>query len=127
MHAGIAYLSNVAVLPSARRLGVACHLVAAAEALASTWGARSVGLHCNPNNTAAVQLYRWGSMGLEGLGVLIVLWVLLRGALQQPTIWVPHFPYAQCDASRLHTNICSAPFLKPSHTNIDPLPSPPLT
>jgi len=43
---GVAYLSNVAVLPSARRRGVARKLVEAAEALASSWGCTSIGLHC---------------------------------------------------------------------------------
>ncbi|KAL6759497.1 acyl-CoA N-acyltransferase, partial [Haematococcus lacustris] len=56
--AGIAYVSNVAVLPAARRRGVAQALMAAAEQQAQGWGCRAVGLHCNPRNTAAMGLYR---------------------------------------------------------------------
>lgn len=40
---GVAYLSNVAVLPSMRRQGVARSIVAAAERLAAAWGCRAVG------------------------------------------------------------------------------------
>uniref|UniRef100_A0A6S8HWL5 N-acetyltransferase domain-containing protein n=2 Tax=Dunaliella tertiolecta TaxID=3047 RepID=A0A6S8HWL5_DUNTE len=55
---GVAYLSNVAVLPVARRQGVARRIVEAAEKLAASWGCTSIGLHCSPQNTAAVQLYK---------------------------------------------------------------------
>lgn len=51
-HAGYAYVSNVAVLPAARRRGVARQLMAAAEALAAEWGCKAVGLHCNTKKTA---------------------------------------------------------------------------
>lgn len=41
--AGIAYVSNVAVLPAARRRGLARTLMAEAERIATEWGCRSVG------------------------------------------------------------------------------------
>mmetsp|Transcript_10707 Transcript_10707/g.26409 ORF Transcript_10707/g.26409 Transcript_10707/m.26409 type:complete len:387 (-) Transcript_10707:246-1406(-) len=55
---GVAYVSNVAVLPSARRRGLAKALMAQAEHMAAEWGCRAVGLHCNPRNSSAVALYR---------------------------------------------------------------------
>eukprot|EP00878_Enallax_costatus_P022015 GHUV01023338.1.p3 GENE.GHUV01023338.1~~GHUV01023338.1.p3 ORF type:complete len:131 (+),score=47.69 GHUV01023338.1:702-1094(+) len=55
---GYAYISNVAVSTAYRRSGVAVQLMAEAEALAVEWGCRTAGLHCNPNNTAAMQLYK---------------------------------------------------------------------
>ncbi|KAG1662631.1 hypothetical protein FOA52_009616 [Chlamydomonas sp. UWO 241] len=54
---GIGYISNVAVLPGARGRGIARQLVETSEALASSWGCRSVGLHCNASNGPAVSLY----------------------------------------------------------------------
>eukprot|EP00879_Flechtneria_rotunda_P015472 GHRR01016180.1.p1 GENE.GHRR01016180.1~~GHRR01016180.1.p1 ORF type:complete len:339 (+),score=80.31 GHRR01016180.1:166-1182(+) len=55
---GIAYISNVAVSPAARRRGVAVRLMREAEALAAAWGCTRAGLHCNPSNAAAMQLYK---------------------------------------------------------------------
>lgn len=55
---GYAYISNVAVSPSAQRRGVASRLMAEAEALAGSWGCSKAGLHVNMTNTPAVQLYR---------------------------------------------------------------------
>jgi predicted N-acetyltransferase YhbS len=55
---GYGYVSNLAVSPSARRRGVAEALMAAAESLAASWGCRTHALHCNPDNAAAVGLYR---------------------------------------------------------------------
>ncbi|KXZ52446.1 hypothetical protein GPECTOR_9g490 [Gonium pectorale] len=65
---GYAYVSNVAVLPAARRRGVARQLMAAAEALAAEWGCRAVGLHCNPKKAAPWALY--GSLGYRDSGVV---------------------------------------------------------
>ncbi|KAG2441869.1 hypothetical protein HXX76_003477 [Chlamydomonas incerta] len=65
---GYAYVSNVAVLPTARRRGVARQLMAAAEALAAEWGCKAVGLHCNPKKTAPWALYR--SLGYRDSGVV---------------------------------------------------------
>jgi ribosomal protein S18 acetylase RimI-like enzyme len=55
--AGLAYLSNLAVSPSARRRGLGLRLVRAAEAAAAAWGCRAVALHVCPSNAAAVALY----------------------------------------------------------------------
>lgn len=58
LFSGYAYISNVAVSTAYRRSGVAARLMAEAESLAATWGCRTAGLHCNPKNTAAMQLYK---------------------------------------------------------------------
>lgn len=55
---GIAYISNVAVRETDRRKGIAKMLIAEAEAKARSWGCRSVALHCDANNLAAVRLYK---------------------------------------------------------------------
>lgn len=55
---GIAYISNVAVRETDRKRGIAKMLVANAEAKARSWGCRSVALHCDANNLAAVRLYK---------------------------------------------------------------------
>lgn len=55
---GIAYISNVAVRETDRRRGIAKMLIAKAEAKARSWGCRSVALHCDANNLAAVRLYK---------------------------------------------------------------------
>ncbi|XP_071724640.1 GCN5-related N-acetyltransferase 4, chloroplastic [Rutidosis leptorrhynchoides] len=55
---GIAYISNVAVRDNFRRKGIAKRLVAKAEAQARSWGCRSIALHCDLNNPAAVKLYK---------------------------------------------------------------------
>ncbi|KAJ6826555.1 uncharacterized protein M6B38_371240 [Iris pallida] len=55
---GVAYISNVAVRESERRKGVGKLLIAEAEAKARSWGCRSVALHCDASNLAAVRLYR---------------------------------------------------------------------
>eukprot|EP00798_Chlamydomonas_sp_ICE-L_P026095 gene26095-11804_t len=70
---GIAYLSNVAVPTHVRRQGIARKLVAHAEKMAVEWGCRSVGLHCNPSNEAAMKLYR--SLGYRKTGVLEPPWL----------------------------------------------------
>lgn len=57
LHAGYAYISNLAVAPESRRKGVALQLMAAAEALARDWGCTSSALHCNPHNEAAATMY----------------------------------------------------------------------
>ncbi|GAX76492.1 hypothetical protein CEUSTIGMA_g3937.t1 [Chlamydomonas eustigma] len=54
---GVAYVSNIAVLPEARGQGVARQLMDEAHLLAQKWECRSVGLHCNKKNTPAVTLY----------------------------------------------------------------------
>ncbi|KAG2489807.1 hypothetical protein HYH03_011756 [Edaphochlamys debaryana] len=66
---GYAYISNVAVLPSARRRGVARQLMAEAEALAKSWGCRAIGLHCNPKKTAPWNLYTQ-QLGFRPSGVV---------------------------------------------------------
>ncbi|CAN6479350.1 unnamed protein product [Victoria cruziana] len=55
---GIAYISNVAVKQRERRKGIAKRLIAKAEEQARRWGCRSVALHCDVNNAAAVALYK---------------------------------------------------------------------
>ncbi|KAJ4760425.1 Acyl-CoA N-acyltransferases (NAT) superfamily protein [Rhynchospora pubera] len=55
---GIAYISNVAVREGDRRKGIAKTLVAGAESLARSWGCRSIALHCDSENIAAVRLYK---------------------------------------------------------------------
>ncbi|GLJ53094.1 hypothetical protein SUGI_1131350 [Cryptomeria japonica] len=55
---GIAYISNVAVRQKRRRRGIAQRLVIEAEALACSWGCRSMALHCDVNNPAALALYQ---------------------------------------------------------------------
>ncbi|CAL9065856.1 GCN5-related N-acetyltransferase 4, chloroplastic-like [Musa acuminata AAA Group] len=55
---GIAYISNVAVREADRRKGIAKMLVAKAEARARSWGCRSMALHCDVNNLAAMRLYK---------------------------------------------------------------------
>lgn len=50
----MAHLSNLAVAPSAQRRGLGRRLLAAAEEQAAAWGCRSVALHVDPTNTAAV-------------------------------------------------------------------------
>ncbi|ONK79627.1 uncharacterized protein A4U43_C01F8300 [Asparagus officinalis] len=55
---GIAYISNVAVRETDRRKGIAKMLIAKAEAKARSWGCRSVALHCDIKNIAAVRLYK---------------------------------------------------------------------
>ena len=54
----LAYISNLAVHPSARRKRIGLQLVREAEEVAATWGCRSVALHVDPGNEAAVNLYR---------------------------------------------------------------------
>lgn len=55
---GIAYVSNVAVRDRFRRKGIAKKLIVKAEALAKSWGCRSIALHCDLNNPGAVDLYK---------------------------------------------------------------------
>ncbi|KAL5208483.1 hypothetical protein ABZP36_032918 [Zizania latifolia] len=55
---GIAYIANVAVRKEERHKGIAKMLVAEAEARAKSWGCRSVALHCDVNNLAALRLYQ---------------------------------------------------------------------
>lgn len=55
---GIAYISNVAVREADRRKGIAKMLIAKAEVRARSWGCRSIALHCDANNLAAMRLYR---------------------------------------------------------------------
>jgi ribosomal protein S18 acetylase RimI-like enzyme len=55
----IAYLSNLAVHPSYRKSGVGRMLLVAAEKLArDAWGCRCIALHVDPDNSAAVELYK---------------------------------------------------------------------
>lgn len=55
--ARMAYLSNLAVSPRARRRKVGLALLRRAEAVAVEWGCRSMALHVDPENEAAVRLY----------------------------------------------------------------------
>uniref|UniRef100_A0A0A9CRJ1 N-acetyltransferase domain-containing protein n=1 Tax=Arundo donax TaxID=35708 RepID=A0A0A9CRJ1_ARUDO len=55
---GIAYIANVAVRKKERRKGIAKMLVREAEARARSWGCRSIALHCDVNNLAALRLYK---------------------------------------------------------------------
>lgn len=64
---GVAYLSNVAVAPTARRRGVARQLVQHAARVAAGWGCRSIGLHVSPDNAAALALYK--SLGFRSVGL----------------------------------------------------------
>ena len=55
----MAYLSNLAVSPAAQRQGLGLHLLQRAESVAfEEWKCRSMTLHVDPTNTAAVQLYK---------------------------------------------------------------------
>lgn len=54
----VAYLSNLAVDPAYRGLGLAKRLVEEAERMAAKWGCRSVALHCDPTNKPAMRLYQ---------------------------------------------------------------------
>ncbi|CAD7703453.1 unnamed protein product [Ostreobium quekettii] len=54
---GVAYISNLAVSPAARRQGVGKALVVAAEAAAREWGCHIAALHCDPANEGASGLY----------------------------------------------------------------------
>ena len=62
----VAYLSNLAVAPRARELGVGRALLAAAEREAWGWGCRSVALHVGRSNAAAAGLYL--SSGFRAVG-----------------------------------------------------------
>ncbi|KAK9806312.1 hypothetical protein WJX72_009686 [[Myrmecia] bisecta] len=56
---GLAYLSNLAVVATARRSGVARRLLREAERVAFTdWGCRALALHVDPDNTPACALYK---------------------------------------------------------------------
>ncbi|TVU27806.1 hypothetical protein EJB05_19307 [Eragrostis curvula] len=55
---GIAYIANVAVRKEERRKGIAKMLVQEAEARARSWGCRTMALHCDVNNLAALRLYK---------------------------------------------------------------------
>ncbi|XP_074590724.1 GCN5-related N-acetyltransferase 4, chloroplastic-like isoform X2 [Curcuma longa] len=54
----IAYISNLAVRKAHRGKGIAKMLIANAEARAWSWGCRSMALHCDVNNLAAMRLYK---------------------------------------------------------------------
>ncbi|CAL8466637.1 g6173 [Coccomyxa elongata] len=54
----VAYISNLAVSPAARRMGVGEELLKAAEKVAMEWGCKSICLHCDPLNEAASGLYK---------------------------------------------------------------------
>ncbi|XP_047341355.1 uncharacterized protein LOC124945033 [Impatiens glandulifera] len=54
---GVAYISNVAVMEGFRQKGIAKRLIAKAEMKASSWGCRSIALHCDAKNPAATRLY----------------------------------------------------------------------
>lgn len=64
---GVAYLSNVAVRERFRRRGVAKKLIAKAEAQARSWSCRAIALHCDYNNTRAIDLYK--SLGFKCIKV----------------------------------------------------------
>lgn len=64
---GIAYIANVAVRKEERRKGIAKMLVAEAEERARSWGCRSVALHCDVSNLAALRLYK--SQGYKSIRV----------------------------------------------------------
>ncbi|XP_024533302.1 uncharacterized protein LOC9650399 isoform X2 [Selaginella moellendorffii] len=55
---GIAYVSNVAVRHEFRRRGIAKRLLTQSEQVARGWGCRSIALHCDACNGAAVALYK---------------------------------------------------------------------
>lgn len=63
----MAYLSNLAVAPTARRLGIGRELLRRAETVALSWGCRSVALHVDSSNRPAVELY-------ESAGYRFVAW-----------------------------------------------------
>ncbi|KAL4516798.1 hypothetical protein Ndes2437B_g00905 [Nannochloris sp. 'desiccata'] len=55
----MAYLSNLAVAPTAQRRGLGLKLLQKAEEMASReWGCRTMTLHVDPSNTPAVELYK---------------------------------------------------------------------
>ncbi|RLN09943.1 uncharacterized protein C2845_PM11G22530 [Panicum miliaceum] len=55
---GIAYIANVAVRKEERRKGIAKMLVQEAEVRARSWGCRTMALHYDVNNIAALHLYK---------------------------------------------------------------------
>ena len=63
----VAFVSNVAVAPAARRRGVASALMLEAEARAAAWKSRGVALHCLSRDTGALGLYR--RLGYRRVGV----------------------------------------------------------
>ena len=54
----MAYLSNLAVAPTALRRGLGLRLLEKAEDMAVSWGCRTMTLHVDPSNVPAVQLYK---------------------------------------------------------------------
>ncbi|KAK9841751.1 hypothetical protein WJX81_000774 [Elliptochloris bilobata] len=54
----VAYISNLAVVSTARRRGLGRLLVRRAEELARSWGAEMIALHCDCNDPAMFQMYR---------------------------------------------------------------------
>lgn len=53
-----AYLSNLAVSPLCRRMGVGSALLARAEEVAGSWGCAFMTLHVDASNNAGIELYR---------------------------------------------------------------------
>lgn len=62
----IAYLSNLAVHPRARRRYIGEALVRQAEQQAKEWGCRTIALHVDVTNSAAIDLYT--KMGYRQIG-----------------------------------------------------------
>lgn len=75
LRAGYAYISNVAVSPTARRKGVATALMAAATDVARDWGCGTTALHVDPKNASALGLY--SSIGYK------------KTTAQEP-VWIPY-------------------------------------
>lgn len=55
---GVAYLSNLCVENCARGLGLGKALVLETEKIAASWGYRTIALHCDVENEAALGLYK---------------------------------------------------------------------
>lgn len=66
--AGLAYVSNLAVSPAARRAGLGSALLVAAEAQAWAWGCHALALHVDARNDGAAGLYRRAGYRLASRG-----------------------------------------------------------
>lgn len=63
---GRAYVSDLAVLPSHRRQGVATELMVHCETIARDWGCRDVYLKVEPSNDVALAMYRKLGYSMNG-------------------------------------------------------------
>ncbi len=72
------YISNLAVLESHRRQGIAKQLLRKCEAIASKWGYDTLNLHVLDNNDAAKQLYLSNGYQISQTELMWPDWLLFR-------------------------------------------------